>query len=1435
MKKQGPRTRSTTQIISWLLTLALAAGLCAPLGDLVPKAQAAGSLKPTAPVLDGFLAPVSQVAQVPAGYVGVYTAAGLMAISDAPSSNYILMADIDLSGDAWEPLCSVSPFTGIFDGNGHVITGLTGSGGLFASLRGGTIRNVGIKNAAIYPDTTVSNPSPIGGIAGEITTAVTSSVISNCYFSGDIHDAAPSGSFSFSSCAMGGIVGRASGDDALVENCWMAGDIISTHPGSPFSGPDLGGIVGIADRITITGCIHMGDIQAVGQSALIGGICGHSSGEITDCQNWGTITYRGLEGKVAGIINNSSSPGPTATRCMNAADISVTDTTEGSDSSRASEVGGLFSYGGTLYDCFNCGDISADGCCMVGGLSGRGPRLARNCYNTGRVTAVNMGRDSNGNSYSASLGGWPWDLENCFGLVRPDDTLPLLPEGYEDDYLVNVRSLSESQMGSSSSFTGFDFGGTWTMGSGSYPYPVLQSMNLSGGGDSAQPSSGTIPTPVLDKAEFANKAVTVTWTLPLTVPGQTHTVDSFNILRKSGSGSSYQKIATVSGSSGGSYTDRAVIIGATYTYTVQACYQGKTGSYDAEGLTVKAEDPPGVSDDLSYEIVNGKAVITDCRETAVNVSIPAQLEGCPVVMIGDGAFQSCRKLTSVTLPDCLTVVGDHAFDGCSSLTSIDLTHVISIGQQAFAWCSDLTDIRCGPDLASLGEHALEGWTSLLTVTGYVRTPAELQCSMEGVKFRYIPSDVTKVTNGTFEYPDANGDTASCSFYYNDSFFSYDNSTYHSDLAVMTLKLAMAGYSRQNLYTEELPEHDLRRALNLQRLFSDMGFGNAEFSGYNTALTDTSSKVAYGFASKQIGQDVVVAVVLRGGGYGGEWADNFNVGSSGDHAGFSAAAKAVQADLEDYIAGLKDLYQFSGEVKLWMTGYSRSGATCNLLAQAMSSRIDSDNLYAYVFAAPNCTTAPKACRGLFSIISAADLVPCVPLSKWGFGRHGTTLTFPSVLPEVRKDEFEELSGIDLDDDESVTYVAQPAAVQQLISTLGLAVDSRSAYNSRYSDLIQQSLRAYYGTKEPVYSAGETLANGLSISALLTLLPVNAPALFMLSAIGRAHQPAHYLAWLEAGTLHSIGDFDASGKMVSFASNANVQIKNSKDEIIATIRNGAVTSTGTLSGIQVESVEGQTSILLTDGRYTLEVYGSGTADISILEFSSSSAVRREVVFSGVALKSEVMALEVSAGSSQEEYRLEDGNKIIRPTSDTASDASASSEFQDVLPGSWYYDAVQWAVENGVTSGTSATTFSPDRPCTRAEVVTLLWRALGLDELTSRSTENPFRDVDTGAFYCDAVLWAAENGITTGSSATTFSPNAVCTRAEVVTFLWRTDYPPKKLSGPVGFSDVELDDFFWFPVKWALEEGITTGTSAATFSPLLTCTRAQVVTFLYRYFSN
>lgn len=179
--------------------------------------------------------------------------------------------------------------------------------------------------------------------------------------------------------------------------------------------------------------------------------------------------------------------------------------------------------------------------------------------------------------------------------------------------------------------------------------------------------------------------------------------------------------------------------------------------------------------------------------------------------------------------------------------------------------------------------------------------------------------------------------------------------------------------------------------------------------------------------------------------------------------------------------------------------------------------------------------------------------------------------------------------------------------------------------------------------------------------------------------------------------------------------------------------------------------------------------------------------------------------------------------------------TTAFGDVPSNAYYADAVQWAVEQGITTGTSDRTFSPDEPCTRAQVVTFIWRTLGLDELSSRSTENPFRDVPSGAYYRDPVLWAAENGITTGTSATTFSPDDACTRAQVVTFLWRVDFPPKYYDAGQSFRDVRVSDYYWYPVQWAVERNITTGTSATTFSPNETCTRAQVVTFLYRDFAK
>lgn len=186
--------------------------------------------------------------------------------------------------------------------------------------------------------------------------------------------------------------------------------------------------------------------------------------------------------------------------------------------------------------------------------------------------------------------------------------------------------------------------------------------------------------------------------------------------------------------------------------------------------------------------------------------------------------------------------------------------------------------------------------------------------------------------------------------------------------------------------------------------------------------------------------------------------------------------------------------------------------------------------------------------------------------------------------------------------------------------------------------------------------------------------------------------------------------------------------------------------------------------------------------------------------------------------------DGKKI--PTGNT------QTQFQDIPLGAYYANAVSWAVANNVTNGTSTSTFSPEATCTRGQIVAFLWRAAG--EPAPTGTVNPFTDVKEDAYYYKAVLWAVENGITSGTSKTTFSPDEGCTRGQVATFLWRYEGKPGNATRNP-FTDVRTSAYYYGAVLWAVENGITNGTSATTFEPEATCTRGQIVTFLYRDIAN
>lgn len=233
----------------------------------------------------------------------------------------------------------------------------------------------------------------------------------------------------------------------------------------------------------------------------------------------------------------------------------------------------------------------------------------------------------------------------------------------------------------------------------------------------------------------------------------------------------------------------------------------------------------------------------------------------------------------------------------------------------------------------------------------------------------------------------------------------------------------------------------------------------------------------------------------------------------------------------------------------------------------------------------------------------------------------------------------------------------------------------------------------------------------------------------------------------------------------------------------------------------------------GQLTAKWYIDGNYVASSDSYPYSYSLDTEILTSG----SHTLKVQFSNGAAKS-YRIKVGNDI------------SDINFTDVAPKAWYADEVQWAAENGITTGTSATTFSPEEICNRAQVVTFLWRASGSPKPTS--TKNPFSDVKEGTYYYDAVLWAVENGITIGTSATTFAPNDSCTRGQVVTFLHRTAGTRKPATQKNPFSDVKNKSFYYDAVLWAVGEQITSGIDATHFAPNNSCSRAQIVTFLYRY---
>ena len=735
----------------------------------------------------------------------------------------------------------------------------------------------------------------------------------------------------------------------------------------------------------------------------------------------------------------------------------------------------------------------------------------------------------------------------------------------------------------------------------------------------------------------------------------------------------------------------------------------------------------------------------------------------------------------------------------------------------------------------------------------------------------------------FYYSASDGTTRQHYFYYNDlMFYSFDETyRYQPLLATASLCLALSAFSNQeNLaWNSTLDPQDHRRAYNVERLYKTLGYTNAEYVNYDTALTDTSDKVAFSMAMKHIDDgeghtDTVIAVPLRGGGYGGEWGSNFNLtmdGYYGNHVGFQRAANGVRRALADYLTKLKAEGKIQGEVKFWFTGYSRASATANLLAHNVSALsslggvpIQRKNVYAYTFATPAGAkiVGQDADDNIFNIVSPVDLVPRVAPEAWGYGRYGITLVLPTQNNQKLMDTYRDLSGLTKSQGDLAVMPAQRVLLDDFCAGLTAVVPNAMAYlELGLNDELPKLMGGLLGGEpDNGYYGLDAVMDGLislpdSVGGTLKKLLSNG---LTSSGVARAHHPELYLARLETGGLNTVEDFasHARSKQVvvpllktipgitggSASGSLGIFVYDSKDNLVCAYEDG-VCKNGTAA--TVEKTDAGVVFTLPDGEeaYTMAVGSRSKGTFSFTVFSydedSLNGPARTVDFTDFPMEAgTIFAYTIPAGTDGD-YRgySEDGQDQYQPDYDSQVDGddrpldggpATTSSFTDVPAGAYYADAVKWAVAEGITSGTSPTTFSPNNGCTRAQMVTFLWRAAGSPE--PESDYGPFRDVPKDAYYRKAVLWAAGEGITSGTSPTTFSPNAAVTRAQTVTFLWRWDGEPEA-DQPRRIRDLPTGQYYSQAVSWAVEAGITNGTGTTTFSPGQTCTRAQIVTFLWR----
>ena len=755
-----------------------------------------------------------------------------------------------------------------------------------------------------------------------------------------------------------------------------------------------------------------------------------------------------------------------------------------------------------------------------------------------------------------------------------------------------------------------------------------------------------------------------------------------------------------------------------------------------------------------------------------NVTLPASL-----TEIGHQAFRDCDELTSITFPDSLEKVGNQAFTNCKGLKSLEFPDsLMEIGESAFSGCTELTYISYGSGIDDIGGNAFGGCTGVKVI------------------------DLHRATKIGERYD--NGD--------------------HSDGSDPALTHAC-------IKDVQYVKYYLRTVNQANSVKGNLEWGNNVAGGGNTTNTYyilTATDAVPDYTGKTV-------TPTRAGYTFGKWKEvTVSQGSPTekivytDDNSWSLASPTVTvspASANTYVGDSevtltakvsKPVHGFNYSYQ-WYSNTSSSTEDGTVISEATRATY-SPNITAAGTTYYYCVVTVK--NGSDTAVATTEVIPVTAAKQAGsvmisnnkttatYGDKPFTFTYTANKAATVTSSNPSVATV-RDNNGTVTVTIVGAGTTE-ISVSFDADTNCSAASDKFTLTVNKATPAISISADPA-----TMSGSGTVKLTVTKVPTDAVVSVTCddtSVEVKNNNDGTYTVALPNTT--KTYNFKAA-----LAESANYTAADSTCTVSVTRRSS---SSGSSSSNPTYSVT--TPSKSENGKVSLDKSTAKKGDTVTVTVTPDAGYQLDKLT--VTDKNGNVLKLTDKGDGKYSFTMPDGKVEIKAV---FAKKVETSPFGDVSTDAYYYKAVQWAQEKGITDGISSDLFGPKQPCTRSQIVTFLWRAAGSPE--PKGTAAGMTDVVPGSYYAKAVAWAVENGITTGTAEGTFSPDATCTRAQAVTFLARAQNA--KATGKTAFSDVPADSYFADAVAWAQANGVTTGTSETTFSPDSDCTRAQIVTFLYR----